>query len=588
MKAITIPSKQCKGIFASMVSSQCWPVWRFPLSLGLLLCPLLLGAPQASAQPTPATYSIWDNSVLPDSPSVTDGLPITLGVKFQSTVDGYITGIRFYKGANNTEPHVGTLWTNGGVILASVTFSNETASGWQQQMFESPVAIKSNTTYVASYYSSSGYFPINPGYFSTGGHTNGPLIALADGADGGNGVYVEPASPDSFPTASLNSANYWVDVVLSVPPADTTPPMIACPADVTLQCASCNTDTNNTGVATATDDSGTVTVTYSDVVSGVCPKVVTRTWTATDPTGNAASCVQTVTCVPLPPSLVTDGSGCVFDRDPSTPVQNFRLIFIQDPQNWPSYKLAASNPGQFFYNVFSTGTPGQQITFNISLPYPFVTQGATPIHAFDGVTVMGGGSEQCLVPGNAFFASSQQVRLADYGRVPAPFKLIPVTLTVPPSGVVYLAIHLDYGLEKMSGFMKNFYDDAVDYLNPNRVLIPNHGSYTFSVSGAQTGATSIQNDNSFKRIPGVAGLAQHKDTLDPVPGAVVNLANANRVRIASAVTDEDGFYIIPYKHTGKAATFYLSIAIPPPAAYTATQATTLKANSFVRLDFLVP
>ena len=81
----------------------------------------------------------------------------------------------------------------------------------------------------------------------------------------------------------------------------------------------CNTDTNNTGTATATDDSGSVSVTYSDSVSGVYPQVVKRTWTATDPAGNAASCVQTITCLRLPPSLVTDGQGRIFDRDPTTP-----------------------------------------------------------------------------------------------------------------------------------------------------------------------------------------------------------------------------------------------------------------------------
>jgi hypothetical protein len=379
-----------------------------------------------------------------------------------------------------------------------------------------------------------------------------------------------------------------VDVVLSVPPADTTPPTIACPTDVTLQCANCNTDTNNTGVATSTDDSGIVTVTYSDLVNGVCPKVVTRTWTATDPTGNAASCVQTITCVPLPPSLVTDGSGCLFDSDPTTPVQDFDLLFMPDPHKRPFYRLNDSDPGGFSYNVFCAGMPGQQVTFNITLPYPFVTQGANPINAYDGVTVLGAGSEQCLVPGNVFFASSQQVRLADYGRMPAPFTTIPVTLAVPPSGVVYLAISIDYGLTKSSGYINNSHDDAGDYAHPTRVLIPNHGSYTFSVGGAQTAATSIQNDNSFKQIPGVGGLVQHKGTLTPVPRSLVILSNAKRIPIGFAVTDEDGFYMIPYKHTGKAATFYLLIATPPPAVYTAKQTTTLKANAFVRVDFLVP
>jgi len=64
-------------------------------------------------------YSLWDNSYTPANPSVTDGQPITLGVKFQSQIDGYIVGLRFYKGANNTNTHVGNLWTVGGGNLAT-------------------------------------------------------------------------------------------------------------------------------------------------------------------------------------------------------------------------------------------------------------------------------------------------------------------------------------------------------------------------------------------------------------------------------------------------------------------------------------
>ena len=122
--------------------------WRFPVSLGLLLCSVLLGAPQAGAQ---TTYSIWGDSFTPAVPATADPNPLVLGVKFQSQVSGYITGIRFYKGENNTGPHVGKLWTSAGAELASVTFVNKTASGWQQQLFASPVPITANTTYVASY-----------------------------------------------------------------------------------------------------------------------------------------------------------------------------------------------------------------------------------------------------------------------------------------------------------------------------------------------------------------------------------------------------------------------------------------------------
>ena len=46
-----------------------------------------------------------------------DGNGVELGVQFQSSVQGMVTGIRFYKAAANTGTHVGSLWSvssNGG------------------------------------------------------------------------------------------------------------------------------------------------------------------------------------------------------------------------------------------------------------------------------------------------------------------------------------------------------------------------------------------------------------------------------------------------------------------------------------------
>ena len=44
-------------------------------------------------------------------PQTTDTAAVELGVKFRADVNGYITGIRFYKGSTNTGTHVGSLWT---------------------------------------------------------------------------------------------------------------------------------------------------------------------------------------------------------------------------------------------------------------------------------------------------------------------------------------------------------------------------------------------------------------------------------------------------------------------------------------------
>ena len=72
---------------------------------------------------------------------------------------------------------------------------------------------------------------------------------------------------------------------------DVTPPVITnCPADVTIECDAAS-DTAHTGSMTATDNCS-VTVTYKDDVAPGCYTTITRTWTATDPCGNTAVCVQ--------------------------------------------------------------------------------------------------------------------------------------------------------------------------------------------------------------------------------------------------------------------------------------------------------
>jgi hypothetical protein len=116
--------------------------------------------------------------------------------------------VRFYKEVDSTGTHIGSLWSSSGTLLASGTFTGETASGWQELDFSSPVAVTAGTTYVASYFSSTGF----PAYTAQGlgsAVTNGPLTALA-----GGGVYAYGGS-NTFPTSTYNNNNYWVDVVYS-------------------------------------------------------------------------------------------------------------------------------------------------------------------------------------------------------------------------------------------------------------------------------------------------------------------------------------------------------------------------------------
>jgi len=196
------------------------------------LTPTLIPSPTPLTTPQPTTpgepqfpVSLWNDSFTPAEPMVFDSGAVELGVKFRSSLPGFITGLRFYKSQNNTGPHLANLWSADGSLLAQTTFSNESPSGWQQVLFPNPVPIAPNTTYIASYHTSTGFFSVSRQYFSQG-FTNYPLYAFASSEiEGGNGVYRYGAS--SFPNQSFAQSNYWVDVIFtnqtSSPTATPTP-----------------------------------------------------------------------------------------------------------------------------------------------------------------------------------------------------------------------------------------------------------------------------------------------------------------------------------------------------------------------------
>ncbi len=173
--------------------------------------------PSAASTPTPTptpagliTSSLWNTGTIPGNPSWSDPNAVELGVKFKADISGKITGIRFYKGSGNTGVHTGSLWTSSGTKLASGTFINETATGWQQVLFATPVTITANTTYVVSYFAPNGNYAVDRPYF-TNQYDSAPLHALSDTASGGNGVYVYGS--DSLPTNTFQASNYYVDVL---------------------------------------------------------------------------------------------------------------------------------------------------------------------------------------------------------------------------------------------------------------------------------------------------------------------------------------------------------------------------------------
>jgi hypothetical protein len=166
--------------------------------------------------PQTTYYTIWPGTAVPGAVDSGPDSAVELGVKFRSDVAGTITGIRFYKASTNTGTHVANLWSSTGTRLATATFTGETASGWQQVNFATPVAITANTVYVASYHTNVGHYSDNQNYFASQGVNSPPLHALAEGVSGVNGVY-RYGSASNFPNLGWRSCNYWVDVVFTRP-----------------------------------------------------------------------------------------------------------------------------------------------------------------------------------------------------------------------------------------------------------------------------------------------------------------------------------------------------------------------------------
>ncbi|MHA6731510.1 DUF4082 domain-containing protein [Devosia sp. A369] len=156
--------------------------------------------------------SLFAASATPATISVNDPNGVELGMKFTSSQNGTITAAKFYKGPNNTGPHVATLWSSTGTNLGRVSFQNETASGWQTANFATPIAITAGATYVISYHTNGNYSVTGAGLNQA--ITSGPLTAPSSATSGGNGLYAYGSS-SAFPTSSYNASNYYVDVVFN-------------------------------------------------------------------------------------------------------------------------------------------------------------------------------------------------------------------------------------------------------------------------------------------------------------------------------------------------------------------------------------
>jgi uncharacterized repeat protein (TIGR01451 family) len=299
----------------------------------------------------------------------------------------------------------------------------------------------------------------------------------------------------------------------------------------------------------------------------------------------------------VPKGQLTDTMWCPL------PDNQFRLLNrIEVAPN--IYRLRASNPGQFYYNAFYSGEPGDNFTMTIEIPYPFITQegAGVPIQVHDGSGLTANG---CFMPTpslNGFgietdalapvsSAGNQIITPEDY-EIKQLGESTTVTITglVPDTGLVYVTIHLDYGLKKTGGWKPT----GTTTVNPetgakiadvSNGTITIHGYEEYDFSREVDGdifETTPASYNEFKKFAGFAGFVTETvaNDGDPVEGVKVVIYDPKGKLLTTIYTDADGYYMYPHKHTAKAATY--TVKLPD---YGKSTAVTIKANGFAAVDF---
>src|SRR5262245_31272951 len=341
---------------------------------------------------TQGSLMIWPSNPIPAIVDGGDPGAVELGVKFRSDVAGTITGIRFYKSAANTGTHVGNLWTTAGAKLGTVTFTGETASGWQQMNFATPVAIQANTVYVASYFAPNGHYSANLDYFATQGVDTPPLHALADGVSGGNGVYAYGAT-STFPINTYRSQNYSVDVVFGPAATPTLTSIAVTPANPTVTVggtqqftatgtySDSSTQSLTSQVAWVSSNTGVASVNAGGFATAVATGTTTISATLNSVSGSTGLTVAagplTITTTALPAAAVNRACGATRAASGGTPPYTWALA----SGTLPAGLTLTPSTGAI------TGTPTAAGTANFTVR---VTAGAQNVTKALSITVNAG------------------------------------------------------------------------------------------------------------------------------------------------------------------------------------------------------
>ncbi|HYP53994.1 MAG TPA: PxKF domain-containing protein [Pyrinomonadaceae bacterium] len=221
-------------------------------------------------------------------------------------------------------------------------------------------------------------------------------------------ITISGIPPNGFPigttpvthTATDGSGNS-VSHVQQVTVIDNTPPFIAAPPNASYVCPSevpaahpsqatrgdvFDEDGNLLPPGPPFDNSGSVSVTVSQTSSGAgsaaSPLVITRVFTATDPSNNSSSATQTITVIDAAPPTLNVPADIVTHLPLNTPAVSMPVAFAataSDNCSGPVIISYSKQPGSIFnvgtttVTVTATDAAGNQTTgqFNVTVLYNF-------------------------------------------------------------------------------------------------------------------------------------------------------------------------------------------------------------------------